>query len=172
MPNRIEKVASEAMGTVKTVKAKVENFSGIFKQLTREHGEVMALLLRVKVTSDPAVRRELFPQIRQELISHEVGELTVVYPVFREDERLAGYAEAHETEAGMLERMLERLSNMVYGDPQWAPAFAELAGTVERHAKEEENEYFPVAMRILGKDVAEQMRLLDLAKRPVTNGHG
>jgi len=153
------------MGAVKAAKATIDNLPGVFKQLTREHGEVTALLLRVKMSSDVKVRRELFPTIREELLAHEKGELAVVYPAFREHEELAGYAEMHEREAGTLERMLQRLSSTAYDDAQWGPTFAELVNTVQRHAKEEEDEFFPVAGRILGKEAAEELKTRYEAKK-------
>ncbi len=165
MPNRVEKVASEVMGAVKAAKATIETLPGVFKQLTREHGEVTALLLRVKMTSDVKVRRELFPKIREALLAHEKGELAVVYPAFREHEDLAAYAEMHEREAGALEHMLERLNRLPYEDRQWGPAFAELVDTVGRHAREEEDQYFPVASKTLGRDVAERMKIRYLAMK-------
>jgi hypothetical protein len=165
MPNRIEKAASEVMGAVKAAKATLENFHGVFKQLTREHGEVTALLERVKVTSDADVRRELFPKIRAELLSHEEGELAEVYPAFLAHEELAGFAEMHKREAEVLERMIQRLSGIAYDDAHWGPAFKELASTVEHHAKEEEDDFFPTASRVIGKDLAEQMKTRYLAKK-------
>jgi hypothetical protein len=165
MPNRIDHAASEVLGTVKAVKATLENLHGVFKQLAREHGEVIALLERVKITSDVKVRAELFPKIRAELLAHEKGELAEVYPAFFKHEELAGYAEMHEREAGALERMLQRLTGMSCDDAAWAPAFAELARAVEHHAKEEEDEFFPQAGRVLGTEAAEEMKARYLAKK-------
>jgi hypothetical protein len=166
MPNRVEKVASEVMGAVKAAKATVENLSGVFKQLAREHGEVTALLLRLKISSDPKVRRELFPTIREELLSHEKGELAVVYPVFREHEELAAYAEMHEAEAGALARTIDQLTGMAYDDADWGASFARLTDMVARHVKEEEDEFFPVASKLLGKEATAQMnaRYLEIKK--------
>jgi hypothetical protein len=155
--HRTEKAASTVMGAAKAAKATLENVSGVFKQLMREHGEVTALLLRVKTTSDADVRRELFPKIRQELLSHEKGELAVVYPAFRAHEDLAAYAEMHEREAGALERKIQRLTGIAYDDPAWGPVFTDLVDAVSHHVKEEESEYFPFASRILGKKVTEAL---------------
>ncbi len=61
--------------------------------------------------------------------------------------------------------MLQRLSAMPFEDPQWGPAFAQLADAVSHHAKEEEDELFPAANRILGKDVTEHLKTCYLEKR-------
>ena len=155
--HRTEKVASRVMGAAKAVKATVEGVSGVFRELMREHGEVTALLMKIKKASDVDVRSELFPKIREELISHEKGELAAVYPAFREHEDLAGYAEMHEREAGTLERAVQRLTGMPYEAAEWDSAFADLVKTVAQHVKEEESEYFPVASRTLGKKATEAM---------------
>jgi hypothetical protein len=157
MPNRIEKAASEVMGAVKSTKAKIEGLTGVFEHLTREHGEVTALLLRVKLSSDPKVRAELFPKIRLELLSHEKGELAEVYPVFREVTELLAFADEHEAEAGTLETAIDGVSALPYEHRDWAARFAELVDLVSEHVKREENTYFPAAERALGPDAAKQL---------------
>ena len=165
MPNRVEKVASEVMGTVKAAKATVENLHGVFKQLTREHGEVTALIIRVKTSTDPKVRRELFPTIREELLAHEKGELAEVYPAFRQHDDLESYAAMHQAEAGALERTIEQLTAMPYDDAAWGTTFARLADMVTHHALEEEDEFFPAADKVLGKRAAEEMLTRYLATK-------
>lgn len=163
--NRTEKAVSKVMGAAKAAKATVEGVTGVFKQLMREHGEVTALLARVKKSSDIEVRRELFPKIREELVSHEKGELAEVYPVFKQHEDLAGFAETHERDAGALERRILRLSAMAYDDGEWASAFEDLVNAVSQHVKEEESEFFPIASRTLGKEVTEGLTSRYQAKK-------
>jgi hemerythrin superfamily protein len=163
MPNSAEKLASKAMGAMKTVKATAEGLTGVFKHLATEHGEVTALLLRVKSSSDVDVRRQLFPKIRSELLSHEKAELREVFPAFEKHTELAAMAKDHEKEAGDLEQLIEELHAMPFEDAAWAPKFAELADLVSDHAKEEEDDYFPVAQRVLGKEEAD--RLLERFER-------
>ncbi len=159
MPNRMEEMASKAAGAMKAAKATFKGLSGVFKQLTQEHGEVSALLMRLKMTSEADVRRELFPKIRRELLSHEKGELSVVYPVFRQHPELESIAKSHDAEASQLERTLDELSAMSYEDGAWRSKFATLVDLVSHHTKEEENEYFPTANRLLGDDEAERMKI-------------
>ncbi len=155
--NRIEKAASNVMGAVKTAKARVEGLSGVFQLLTREHGEVMALLLRVKTTSNAKVRAELFPKIRAALQSHEKGELAEVYPVFRRHTELRGFAQDHERDAGRLESQIRALSALAYDDAHWGARFAELVDLVSKHTKDEENTYFPAGQRVLGAQASDEL---------------
>jgi hypothetical protein len=159
MLNRTQEVASKAAGAMKAVKATVKGLSGVFKQLTREHGEVSALLRRVKMTSDPQVRRELYPTIRSALLAHETGELRAVYPMFLQYAELEGIARAHEQEATQLGRLITELNAIPYEDDAWSETLGRLSDFVMRHDREEEDEYFPKANRVLGQDVANRLKI-------------
>jgi hypothetical protein len=157
MPNPVEKVASEVMGAAKSAKARLEGLTGVFQHLAREHGEVTALLLRVKGSGDPKVRAELFPKIRAELLSHEKGELTNVYPGFARQPSLAAFAEEHNNEAGELEAAIAEVTDTPYDDDLWQSRFESLVDLVTRHVKEEESEWFPAAEKALGKSWTEEV---------------
>ena len=157
MPNRMEKVASEALGAVKATRAKVEGVTGVFKQLTREHGEVTALLMRVRMSSELEVRAGLLPKIRAELLSHEKGEAIEVYSVFRQNEDLADFADEHETDVEQLEESLAQLAAVRYESELWPSRFDDLYDLVTRHTREEEEEYFSAASHALGREQSEQM---------------
>ncbi len=157
MPTRTEGFASTVMGAVKSAKATVEGLRGVFKKLTQEHGEVTALLLRVKASSDEDLRRDLFPKIRAELLAHESGERSEVYPVFRQHPELEKIAADHDREATELEQMLDQLDHTPVTDPSWGPSFEKLVELVSHHTHEEENDYFPEAMKVLGDEEAERL---------------
>jgi hypothetical protein len=110
MPSRMEKVAPEALGAVEATKARAKGLTGVFEQLTREHGEIIAMLMRVRMSSELQVRAALMPKIRAELLSHEEGEVTDVYPVFRQHDDLVDFAEEHHAEAEQLEEAIGQLS--------------------------------------------------------------
>jgi hypothetical protein len=161
MTNRIEKgietIAAGIMGAVKATKGKLVGLTGVFEHLAREHGEVTALLLRLKASSDPELRSTLFPKIRAELLSHEKGELAEVFPVFGRFEPLAPLAERHNADAGKLEALLDALTSIPYTDGLWTRRFGELVASVDRHTMEEENEFFPQASKLLGRETTEKM---------------
>jgi hypothetical protein len=157
VPSRMEEVASKAAGAFKAAKAAIEGLHGIFRQLTVEHGEVSARIMRVKLTSDPKVRRELFPTIRMELLSHEKGELQELYPVFEKYTELAGMAAEHKSDADKLAQCLAALSETNFEADAWGSRFGELVALVNHHVTEEEGTYFPKASRIIGKEQAEEI---------------
>jgi hypothetical protein len=165
MPNSLEKAASETMGAIKTVKATVKGLSGVFKKLMQEHGEVSALMKRVSLSSDESVRRELYPTIRKELLSHENGELSAVYPVLGQHAETLEIAEEHAHEASELDAAIKGLDALDLAGPEWAPAFEHLFMLVKRHVDEEESEFFPKAQATIGEQQAKALEgLYEAAK--------
>jgi hypothetical protein len=150
MANPLEELASKTMGGAKAVKATLEGLSGVFRKLAQEHGEVSALLLRVKSSDDPEVRAKLFPEIRKNLLAHERGELTVVYPAFRAHPETEMIADKHDREASQLEKMLTQLTAMSVRDSAWATTFDALVDLVRNHVQEEESQFFPAGERVFG----------------------
>src|SRR5277367_7049308 len=168
MPTRTEEIASR-MGAAKTVKAAVESPHGVFEKLTEEHREIAALLMRVKATSDPEVRRALFPKVRTEMLAHDKGEFREVYPAFDQHPELQPMAKEHNVEATQLERSLEQLSGVPPTDASWESLFDKLVELAVQHTREEEDEYFPAAERVLGRDEAERLQgRYEAAKAEVT----
>jgi hemerythrin superfamily protein len=157
MPNRVENIASKAVGKLKSAKAAVEGLSGVFRRLAQEHGEVTALLMRVKHSSDPKVRSTLFATIKKELLAHEKSELKAVYPVLLEHPDTQQIAAHHNQEAAQLEQMITELAALDAGDASWQAKFEALADTVQHHATEEEEQIFPQAQRVLGEGVPDAL---------------
>jgi hypothetical protein len=157
MPDRTEKAVSQAMGAVKSVKATFKGMTGVFKHLMVEHGKVSALIMRVSMSSDHAVRAELYPIIRTELLGHEKGELTAVYPALAEFQETRSIAEEHARDAGELEAVIRELDTLSYSDASWMPTFDRLAGLVQKHVSLEESEYFPKAQKTVGDERAKAL---------------
>lgn len=150
MPNQLEQAAANVMGAAKAIKGTLHGLSGVFKTLMEEHGKVSALLIRVNMSSDPEVRRELFPTIRKELLAHEKAEMTVLYPVYAQHPETATIAREHDGEGTHLEATIDRLHRMNVTDPAWGHAFEQLVKLVEHHVKEEEISWFPAGNRVFG----------------------
>ena len=156
MTNKVEELASKAVGVAKAAKATVEGLTGVFRHLVREHGEVSALLMRLKMSSDPETRRELWPTIRRELLSHETAEMREVYPTLRQNPETRGIAEEHDQDAESLEDAIDDLTSTATDSDQWQPALEQLITLVQEHVRDEEDEYFPIADRAF-KDRSDEM---------------
>ena len=95
------------MGAAKKAKGTLEGLTGVFKTLMEEHGEVSALLLRVKASDDPKTRARLWPTLRRELLAHEKGERSVVYPMYAQYPAIAELALEHNQQANHLSTLIE-----------------------------------------------------------------
>ena len=151
MANSIEQIEAKAMGTAKAVKAGFNGLRGVFLHLAEEHGEVGALMKRVSKSADAQVRREHYPQIRAELLSHERGELAEVYSMLSKYLDTRALAAAHNAEAQQLEEAIAAVDALDFASPGWGPAFERVFAMVQQHVAEEENDFFPKAQAVLGE---------------------
>ncbi len=155
--NTFEKAAAKTAGAAKVIKAEFKGIKGVFKRLMQEHGEVGSLMSRVSKSSDVKVRRELYPKIRTELLSHERGELVEVYPVLSRHPATREIAAEHEREAGVLEATIRELDAIEITGATWGAAFEHLFEMVKQHVADEEGKYFPKAQGVIGEDEAEAL---------------
>jgi hypothetical protein len=157
MPNKMEEAAGKVMGIAKEVKATFKGQTGVFKTLAEQHGEVSALLKRAASAEKVEKRLDLWSKIRQELISHERGELGVVYPAFRDRAELREIAEHHDQEAGQLEAAITQLDAIDPSTDQWHEKLEALIELVQHHVDEEENEWFPEAAKVITGEEAKDL---------------
>lgn len=165
MGSPVKELSAKAAGTVSKGAAGREGFTGIFQRLAQEHAEVSLILMRLESSQDENVRAELFPEVRKELLSHERAEITVLYPALRELSETAGIAELHDQEAGQLRKMIQVVSEVSYADPSWSTQLKKLVELVKAHVAEEEEHFFPLGQRVLGKRTDALGRQYEVAKR-------
>ena len=164
MPNPLDSMISKGKGAIKSVEAHLEGLRGVFRTLAQQHGEVSALLKRVEHDADK--RRDLWPTIRVELLSHERAELRELFPVLRQHEATRALADHHDADAREMERMIARLEKLDIESEAWGTLFSELTDAVVAHAGEEEQVIFPVAQQAIGEVVADDLdRKVLAAKR-------
>ena len=98
-------------------------------------------------------------------LSHERAEITVLFPALREFSETAGIAELHDQEAGQLREMIQIVSEVSYADPRWSAQVKKLVELVEAHVAEEEEQFFPLGERVLGKRTESLGRQYEVAKQ-------
>lgn len=147
MPNRMETAAARTAGKIHGVAARMHGLTGVFKTLASEHAEMKAMFDRV--VARPDRRAELWPAIRKALVSHERGELNVVYPVLYTHAATQELARAHEMDAKELESLIDKLDMTDIHTLVWERLFDRLVGAVTAHAEREEKEIFPIALEAL-----------------------
>lgn len=169
MPNRMDAIIAKGTGAAKAVEARLHGLVGVFKVLSEQHGEASALLKRVK--NDPDKRRELWPKIRQELLSHEKAELREVYPVLRAFDGCRELADRHDAQAGRLSAQIDRMHAMEISTETWGDELDNLIRMLKDHIREEEEEIFPAAQDVLGPERARDMEPAFLsAKKQLASG--
>jgi hemerythrin superfamily protein len=149
MANLIQELEAKTVGTAHAVKAGFNGLRGVFLHLAQEHGEVGALMKRVSKHPDPEQRREHYPHIRAELLSHERGETAEVYPVLAGFDATRNIAIAHAQQAQLLDAAISAVDAQDFGSAEWGPAFDRLLALVEAHVAEEEDHFFPEAQAVI-----------------------
>ena len=168
MSNPIERLAAKAMGTIKAAQAGFEGLRGVFLHLAEEHGEVGALMKKVSKSTDAQFRREHFPHIRAELLSHEKGELAEVYSVLANYESLRDVVLKHNDEAHTLEKAIANVDAQDFASEEWGSAFQRLFGLVQQHVDEEEKEFFQRAQQVIDEDESKAiLKRYEAAKKSV-----
>ena len=130
--------------------------------LKEDHQKVRALLGDLEKTTDRAAgkRQKLLADIEQELKIHTEIEEKIFYPAFREaarkDDDTKLYFEAME-EHHVVDLVLPEIKQTAADADEFAAKAKVLKDLVEHHAEEEEDEMFPRARTILGRE--ELMRL-------------
>lgn len=163
MPSRIDSFVSKTAGEARSAKARIEGLEGVFRMLSKQHGEAMALVERVQ--ADPSKRAELWPRIRAELTSHEQAEVRALYPALRAYDALRPLVERHDAEAQELSALIQRIGALNLGADEWGPLFDQLADKLERHVALEEDEIFPTSQDAIGKDRARELEQPVLAAK-------
>jgi iron-sulfur cluster repair protein YtfE (RIC family) len=128
--------------------------------LKEDHARVKPMLK--ELTSSDDYDRDLFDDIRKELELHTKLEEEIFYPAFKEmvpqGEGQELYFEAQE-EHHVVDHIISKMKSE--GDDYVFGAQAKLLREmVEHHASEEEKVMFPLARKIMGKDM-----LLDIAMK-------
>jgi hemerythrin superfamily protein len=149
MPHRFDAMLSQARARLKSIKARLMGLTGVFKTLTEQHGEVIALLHRARTSDDKF--RELWPEIKRQLRAHEHAEVRDLYPLLREHEATREYARHHDGEAADLDLLIAQIDELGSGTVEREAAYGRLIEMVRHHAREEENEVFPKAQDAIGR---------------------
>jgi iron-sulfur cluster repair protein YtfE (RIC family) len=165
MPNKMEEFGGKAAGQLKGAVGVVKGFTGIFKTLVQQHGEVSALLSRAKAADEPEKRLDLWSKIRIELLSHERAEMRVLYPELKQHEATRQIAEEHDDEASELEESIQELDSIDAASDDWTQKLEGLIDLVKNHVDDEENEWFPEAKDVIGKELADELNDRFLAQK-------
>lgn len=117
----------------------------VFERLTADHRRVLAALTEAETADNAGKRASLFATIKLDLSKHALAEEDVVYPLIA-DKLLAADAASHlYKDHGLVKTMLAEVEEALEAgdDLRYTARVRALRESVERHAKEEETQWFP-----------------------------
>ncbi len=157
MPNPIENAMAKGAGKVAAVEARAKGLKGVFTKLAEQHREAATLLSRAESTNDINKRRDLWTEIKRQLISHERAELAEIYPVLAGYDATREIARLHDAEAATLESTIRQLDAMTLETPAWKTTLERLIALVKQHVAQEETDFFPRAQQTIGDEATRQL---------------
>lgn len=130
--------------------------------LKADHKTVKALLTELTETTTRAVKKraELLSQININLKAHNIIEEEIFYPAFKkagEKEEAKMYYEALEEHRAAGDLVLPDLLSTAPDTEQFSGRAKVLKELIEHHVKEEENEMFKDAKKLLSKDELNEL---------------
>lgn len=136
----------------------------IIQELLKDHEEVRQLMAKIEGSSGKE-RKQLFQELVSELIKHEVAEEEILRPVSK---RLAGerVAQARIEEEDKAEKLIKEMEKLDPAGAEFGRLFTTLHQEVEKHARAEETEEFPMVEQKASQDDLRKMGLaLEAAKK-------
>jgi hemerythrin superfamily protein len=132
-------------------------YAGIFATLHEEHEKVSALmsaLARTRADDDDrdGTRRDLYAQIRSELLSHTAAEETTFYVRLKAHPETSSLIDESIDEHQKVDDLLEELDRLGTDSLIFDSRFKDLMAAVEHHVEEEETELFPAATTVLSSE--------------------
>jgi hemerythrin superfamily protein len=131
--------------------------------LRKDHEAVRGLFQALRAAPKDSVdeRTRLLEQIARELQVHSAIEEEIFYPAYKqvvgEGDKEALYFEALEEHRAVGDMILPDLLATDPGTDRFNGRAKVLRELVEHHAREEETEMFPVAEKLLGAELLEQL---------------
>jgi hemerythrin superfamily protein len=113
--------------------------------LAQDHETVGQRLSELE-SAAPELRSDLFWELVQQLVRHEVAEEMVVYPALRHVPGGSVVVDARQAEEAETEKMLARMEKLDPTTEEFVGAVRDLHATVTAHASKEEAEVFPLLL--------------------------
>jgi hemerythrin superfamily protein len=157
MPHPSDEAAAEAAGNPAMLTARRDALTGVFKLLVQQHKHIASLFEDLDNSPDGARRRQLWAEIRRQLLAHDRAEELELYPALEGYELTRDIIEKHRQGAAELEAAIGELELIDVGSNKWLPRLRDVVALVEEHVDDEETDFFPQAQQVLGEAVAAEL---------------
>jgi len=156
IPSRIQNDKQRNTGQPGSQRAPARALVGVFETLVNEHRKAAELMQRIAHQSAES-RREAWPILRRQLLSHDRAEELEVYAALEGYDGARDILEHHKFDAAELEGSINELDAIDYASEQWVAKLRDIVTSFEDHVRDEENDYFPRMQQLLGDDKARDL---------------
>jgi hemerythrin superfamily protein len=132
----------------------------IYNYLKKDHALVAQLFEEIINEKSSDKRKELFEEIKENLLLHSEAEHKTFYKELKNFEEIKDLIKHADKEHAEVKEYLEQISKISVEDNLWIEKIGELKHSVDHHVHEEEKEIFQTAKKLLDKD-----QELDLATK-------
>ena len=123
--------------------------------LRQEHRQAAATIEQIQLCKDVVRKKELYLQLRDQLIPHMEGEERTIYAHLMEDvhdEEAEEVAQLAESDHQEIKDLFSKLDNMGIENEKWDSTFKSLKERVSKHVEEEESALFAEAKADFSKE--------------------
>lgn len=142
----------------------------IYDRIKQDHDAARDVIAKLKASTPRAwkTRRELFDHLKLDMWVHHKVEEAVFYSHLRAGDDMHGEAMEAYNEHHMANGVFEELDTFPVDSEEWGMKFKALSELVEHHMKEEEEDFFKKAKKVIPKEIADLMgERFDQRKRVV-----
>jgi iron-sulfur cluster repair protein YtfE (RIC family) len=131
----------------------------LFQQFKKDHQRIATLFKTLSQTTTKALktRNEMFRRLKEELETHSSLEEDIFYAMLschKEAETIVKKAKQDHKEA---KKRLKELTRLPRNEEEWGKKLDQLRKKIEHHVREEEDQMFPKARKLLSDEQLEDM---------------
>ncbi|KCZ59638.1 hemerythrin domain-containing protein [Hyphomonas chukchiensis] len=132
--------------------------TSIYDRLKSDHDRQRDMLASLAETSgDSDERRKLWKTFYYDIGAHAAAEEEAFYAPLMEDSKGQPKARHSVSEHHEVDEMIQDIEDMDFSSPGWLTRFKTMRERYEHHMKEEEEEIFATARKVLGADSSGEM---------------
>ncbi len=131
----------------------------VIELLKRDHQKVNKLLEHLLDSSnnDTEQREKDFTNLIYELAKHTRFEESSFYPLLKNKSETKDLIRESYAEHNMVEKIIDEMQDLAFDDEKWGAKLVLLQESIAHHVKEEEQELFPKAKKILDSNQLEEL---------------
>lgn len=143
----------------------------VFELLKQDHQKVRDIFSQLASTTseNKRGRQDLFQELKRELMAHGHAEEKAFYPTLVDKPPTHEIVEDGINEHHQFEQLIGRIETMPVDSEEWLATVGDLEKMVEHHVREEEDEIFPQARRLLPDDqlepIGDRVRMVEDQER-------